>query len=655
GETTNGIGGSFESTNGYSIQTSGKIKFAGNGVGIIQSNRFLKSINSNGDAEWSNLLPYSQTTTATTALLKITNTSTSGYNGIQGETFSSGLGFGIHGIANSTTPSGPNAGVWGKNSSTNSLGYGVGGTHSGTGAAVRGETTNGIGGSFESTNGYSIQTSGKIKFAGNGVGIIQSNRFLKSINSNGDAEWSNLLPYSQTTTATTALLKITNTSTSGYNGIQGETFSSGLGFGIHGIANSTTPSGPNAGVWGKNSSTNSLGYGVGGTHSGTGAAVRGETTNGIGGSFESTNGYSIQTSGKIKFAGNGVGIIQSNRFLKSINSNGDAEWSNLLPYSQTTTATTALLKITNTSTSGYNGIQGETFSSGLGFGIHGIANSTTPSGPNAGVWGENNSTNSLGYGVGGVHHGMGAAVKGETTNGIGGHFTSTNNIALITDKGKIGFGNTAPSLNSDERVEINGRLRIRDSTSTAGVWFNNSANGIGLDNGAFYGLQNNISGLEKAGIWIGSAWRFTINRVGNANFTGTVTATGFPIASDFRYKKNIQPLENTLSKVQKIVGVSYDLRKDEFPEKNFSDKPQIGFIAQDLEKIFPEMVFTDEKCYKSVDYARLTPVLVEAMKELILKNQTLENKNQTLESRLDKIEAMLSAIQPNTENLNSKK
>jgi Chaperone of endosialidase len=241
--------------------------------------------------------------------------------------------------------------------------------------------------------------------------------------------------------------------------------------------------------------------------------------------------------------------------------------------------------------------------------------------------------------------------------GIGSNSDFAENLR-IKGNGKVGFGNSTTNLNSDERVEINGRLRIRDSTSTAGVWFNNSANSINSADGAFYGMKLN----SETGIWIGNAWRFWVNNAGNGTFTGTVTATGFPIASDFRYKKNIQPLENTLSKVQKIVGVSYDLRKDEFPEKNFSDKTQIGFIAQDLEKIFPEMVFTDEKGYKSVDYARLTPVLVEALKELILKNQTLENKNQTLEtknqtleSRLDKIEAMLSTIQPNIESLNSKK
>ncbi len=46
-----------------------------------------------------------------------------------------------------------------------------------------------------------------------------------------------------------------------------------------------------------------------------------------------------------------------------------------------------------------------------------------------------------------------------------------------------------------------------------------------------------------------------------------------------------------------------------------SDKLQLGLSAQELEKFFPELVMTDAKGYKSVDYGRLTPVLVEAIKE----------------------------------------
>ena len=47
----------------------------------------------------------------------------------------------------------------------------------------------------------------------------------------------------------------------------------------------------------------------------------------------------------------------------------------------------------------------------------------------------------------------------------------------------------------------------------------------------------------------------------------------------------------------------------------FGDERQLGFSAQEVEKLFPEVVTTDANGYKSVDYGRLTPVLVEAIKE----------------------------------------
>ena len=82
-----------------------------------------------------------------------------------------------------------------------------------------------------------------------------------------------------------------------------------------------------------------------------------------------------------------------------------------------------------------------------------------------------------------------------------------------------------------------------------------------------------------------------------------------------------------------LNGVNYYWKTAEFPNMNFNDKPQTGFIAQDLEKIFPEMVFTDDRGYKSVDYSRLTPVLVETIKaqqkqidDLMKRLEKLENK-----------------------------
>ncbi len=103
--------------------------------------------------------------------------------------------------------------------------------------------------------------------------------------------------------------------------------------------------------------------------------------------------------------------------------------------------------------------------------------------------------------------------------------------------------------------------------------------------------------------------------IGTLNVSSTVTSSsGITCPSDIRYKTNITALANPVKKLMLLNGVNYYWKTNEFPAMNFNDKMQTGFIAQDLEKIFPEMVFTDDKGYKSIDYSRLTPVLVETIK-----------------------------------------
>lgn len=99
-------------------------------------------------------------------------------------------------------------------------------------------------------------------------------------------------------------------------------------------------------------------------------------------------------------------------------------------------------------------------------------------------------------------------------------------------------------------------------------------------------------------------------RAASAVISTTITA-----CSDFRYKKDITPLRNTLANVMKLQGVAYNWKVAEFPDKYFTDKHQVGIIAQDLEKIYPELVETDANGYKTVDYSKMAPVLIEAIKE----------------------------------------
>ncbi len=183
------------------------------------------------------------------------------------------------------------------------------------------------------------------------------------------------------------------------------------------------------------------------------------------------------------------------------------------------------------------------------------------------------------------------------------------------------------------------------TTFAAGIIGSDNINATNSYAGLFYGkvrVEGNV--LINGNLALGST---NIISGYSANFTYTVCASNIVCSSDLRYKKNIAPLENSLTNILKINGVRYDWKQEEFPEKHFSDKNQIGFIAQEIEKIFPEMVFTDEKGFKSVDYARLTPVLVEAIKELTLRNQKLEN-------RLDKIEAVLNNSQLSANNVINK-
>ena len=98
---------------------------------------------------------------------------------------------------------------------------------------------------------------------------------------------------------------------------------------------------------------------------------------------------------------------------------------------------------------------------------------------------------------------------------------------------------------------------------------------------------------------------------------GSAAGTGDWVnISDKRYKDNIKSLKNILPKIMKLNAVYYDWKRGEFPDKNFSKKRQIGFIAQEVEKLFPELVHNDNSNYKSIAYSKITAILVRAIQEL---------------------------------------
>jgi hypothetical protein len=91
----------------------------------------------------------------------------------------------------------------------------------------------------------------------------------------------------------------------------------------------------------------------------------------------------------------------------------------------------------------------------------------------------------------------------------------------------------------------------------------------------------------------------------NISNVGVITATDFNSTSDINLKENIRPIEDSLNKVLQLNGVSFDWKE--------TQQPSVGVIAQEVEKVFPELVRTGEN--KSVNYNGLIGVLIEAVKE----------------------------------------
>ncbi len=96
---------------------------------------------------------------------------------------------------------------------------------------------------------------------------------------------------------------------------------------------------------------------------------------------------------------------------------------------------------------------------------------------------------------------------------------------------------------------------------------------------------------------------------------GDILAIKVHSSSDRRFKKNISPIQSALDKVMSIEGVTYDFRKEDFLNRNFPTGKQVGFIAQNVESVLPEVVMTNGDGYKAVDYSKITALLNEAIKE----------------------------------------
>lgn len=234
----------------------------------------------------------------------------------------------------------------------------------------------------------------------------------------------------------------------------------------------------------------------------------------------------------------------------------------------------------------------------------------------------------------------------------------TNMSLFNTDVG--GISNENVFITSNLYEQKGGGIELRDSIGDTSITLEGNT-GIGNFKNAAIGQQTNgivhIYGEDNTTInnlrlqlevrpdGLGSSFGFIEMKDASFNTsvsidgsTGTITAIG-TVTSDKRFKKEINTLENSLSNTLKLRGTSY-FWKDE----NKTPKRQIGVIAQEVEEVYPEFVHTNDEGFKSVNYAQMTAVLIEAIKELNAKVENLEKENETLTTALNETKELSKKI-----------
>lgn len=224
---------------------------------------------------------------------------------------------------------------------------------------------------------------------------------------------------------------------------------------------------------------------------------------------------------------------------------------------------------------------------------------------------------------------------GSTTRAVdvavaaGGYWTSDDggaNVYDISHNGSVGIGgNKGKDFNvtSCSNCVGNGDLFVTGGTDNQWGVYDTGANG----NQAAHTIFHWEGDLDHLGIAGSATNAYTLTVRGG----GTVGASSYHTTSDIRYKKDIENIDNSLEKINNLQGVYFNWNSDSGYNNNSRN---IGFIAQDVEKIIPEVVLTDNSGYKSIEYGNLSALLLEGIKQ---QQQEIDD----LKSRIEELESII--------------
>jgi hypothetical protein len=226
----------------------------------------------------------------------------------------------------------------------------------------------------------------------------------------------------------------------------------------------------------------------------------------------------------------------------------------------------------------------------------------------------------------------------------------------LLKNGNFGIGTSSPAT----KFEVVGSIvpaHIRSTNNFMSLRLtgnNDTTNGgyLGSDNGALVfanqdGLEDmRISSTGNVGIGTNIP-SYKLEVLGDINAIGNVRANGVVLTSDSRFKQDVQTIgTSTLDKFNQINPVSYTWNELGQEQGGVANQTQYGFLAQEVEQLFPELVSTRPDGYKGVNYFGFIAMIVEAVKEM-------GGKIDDLVSRMTKVETDVAELRTRVQTLES--
>lgn len=220
-----------------------------------------------------------------------------------------------------------------------------------------------------------------------------------------------------------------------------------------------------------------------------------------------------------------------------------------------------------------------------------------------------------------------SGLTGDRIIALGAPGTDTAAVLYMQGNQQGSDGAFAALLGYNDTVEMGGIELVRsgaDNTSSLNIYTSNA--GV---------LSRRIRFHSNGGVAIGEhVPQAALDVVGDIFYSGVLRDV-----SDKREKKNVKLLSDSLEKINHLQGVSFVMKNDE------KHRQELGFIAQDVQKVFPNLVDVTRDGRMGLSYTGFIAPMVEAIKELNAKNTALENENEDMRKIIHKLNARMDIIE----------